>query len=112
MLTLKGLGALPTDATRCFLGMLGMHGTRAANLAVQECDLLIGVGARFDDRATGKLDKFAPHARVIHIDVDPAEIGKLRDGPTSALAGDLDAIAATALTARARHIDAWRGALR
>ena len=75
--TLKGLGALPTDHP-AFLGMLGMHGTRAANMAVQECDLLIAIGARFDDRATGKLSSFAPHARVIHFDADAAEIGKLR----------------------------------
>ncbi len=59
--------------------MLGMHGTRAANNAVHECDLLICLGARFDDRATGKLSSLAPHARVIHFDIDPAEIGKLRD---------------------------------
>jgi len=75
--TLKGLGAVPTDHPR-FLGMLGMHGNQAANLAVQECDLLIAVGARFDDRATGKLDEFAPGARVIHCDIDRAEIDKLR----------------------------------
>ncbi len=58
--------------------MLGMHGTKAANLAVQECDLLIAVGARFDDRVTGKLNTFAPHAKVIHLDIDPAELNKLR----------------------------------
>jgi acetolactate synthase I/II/III large subunit len=85
--TLKGLGAVPTDHPDS-LGMLGMHGTRAANLAVQECDLLIVTGARFDDRATGKLDEFAPHARVIHMDGDPAEIGKLRHADV-ALPGDL-----------------------
>jgi acetolactate synthase I/II/III large subunit len=85
--TLKGLGAVPTDHPR-FLGMLGMHGNQAANLAVQECDLLIVTGARFDDRATGKLDEFAPGARVIHMDVDAAEIGKLRQADV-ALAGDL-----------------------
>ena len=77
VLTLKGLGALPT-AHPLNLGMLGMHGSRAANLAVQEADLLIVVGARFDDRATGKLAEFAPHARVVHMDIDAAEIGKLR----------------------------------
>lgn len=55
-----------------------MHGTKAANYAVQECDLLIACGARFDDRVTGKLDTFAPHAKVIHIDIDNAEINKLR----------------------------------
>lgn len=75
--TLKGLGGVPSDDAS-FLGMLGMHGSRAANLAVQNCDLLICVGARFDDRATGKLSEFAPRARVIHLDVDPAEVSKLR----------------------------------
>jgi acetolactate synthase-1/2/3 large subunit len=67
--------------------MLGMHGTRAANMAVDNCDLLLCVGARFDDRATGKLDSFAARAKVIHIDGDSAEIGKLRV-PEVALAGD------------------------
>ena len=80
--TLKGLGAIPTDDPS-FIGMLGMHGTKAANHAVQECDLLICVGARFDDRATGRLSSFAPHARVIHFDIDPAEIGKLRAADVS-----------------------------
>jgi acetolactate synthase-1/2/3 large subunit len=73
--TLMGLGALPCDHP-LNLGMLGMHGTRYANYAVTECDLLIGIGVRFDDRVTGKLDTFAPHARIVHIDIDPAEIGK------------------------------------
>ena len=77
VLTLKGLGALPT-AHPLNLGMLGMHGSRAANLAVQEADLLVVVGARFDDRATGKLAEFAPNARVVHMDIDACEIGKLR----------------------------------
>ncbi|XLP36301.1 acetolactate synthase 2 catalytic subunit [Brevundimonas vesicularis] len=75
--TLNALGTIPTGQDN-YLGMLGMHGTRAANQAVQESDLLIVVGARFDDRATGKLPEFAPHAGVIHFDVDPSEIGKLR----------------------------------
>ncbi len=75
--TLKGLGGLPTDHPQ-HLGMLGMHGSRAANAAVQASDLLIVCGARFDDRATGKLAEFAPNARVVHFDCDPAEIGKLR----------------------------------
>lgn len=75
--TLKGLGCVPT-AHPDYLGMLGMHGLPAANLAVQECDLLLVVGARLDDRATGKLDEFAPHAKVIHIDIDEAELGKRR----------------------------------
>ncbi|WP_296178121.1 acetolactate synthase 2 catalytic subunit [uncultured Brevundimonas sp.] len=76
--TLNALGTVPTDAPG-FLGMLGMHGTRAANEAVQASDLLIVLGARFDDRATGKLAEFAPHARVVHFDVDASEIGKLRE---------------------------------
>lgn len=75
--TLKGLGTIERHDPH-YLGMLGMHGTKAANLVVQECDLLIAVGARFDDRVTGKLDTFAPNAKVIHIDVDAAEIHKLR----------------------------------
>lgn len=82
--TLKGLGSLP-DEHPLNLGMLGMHGSRAANLAVQEADLLIVVGARFDDRATGRLDGFAPHARVIHLDADPAEIGKRRSADVAVL---------------------------
>lgn len=85
--TLQGLGAIPGDH-ELFLGMLGMHGTQAANHAVQECDLLLAVGVRFDDRATGKLAEFAPDASVIHMDIDPAELGKLRQ-PTVALRGDL-----------------------
>lgn len=75
--TLKGLGTIERHDQH-YLGMLGMHGTKAANLVVQECDLLIAVGARFDDRVTGKLDTFAPNAKVIHIDIDAAEIHKLR----------------------------------
>ena len=75
--TLKGIGTLD-PASPWFLGMLGMHGTKAANLAVQESDLLLVVGARFDDRVTGKLAAFAPHAKVIHLDVDAAELGKRR----------------------------------
>jgi acetolactate synthase-1/2/3 large subunit len=75
--TLKGIGALDPDST-VYLGMLGMHGTKAANYAVQQCDLLVVVGARFDDRVTGKLEEFAPEAKVIHLDVDAAEFGKRR----------------------------------
>ncbi|MGR1223916.1 acetolactate synthase 2 catalytic subunit [Aeromonas veronii] len=75
--TLKGIGALDPDSP-VYLGMLGMHGTKAANYAVQQCDLLLVVGARFDDRVTGKLEEFAPEAKVIHLDVDAAEFGKRR----------------------------------
>jgi acetolactate synthase-1/2/3 large subunit len=70
------------------VGMLGMHGTAYANYAVTACDLLIAVGARFDDRVTGKLDEFASRAKVIHIDVDPAEVGKNRT-PEVPIVGDV-----------------------
>ncbi|MFC4353590.1 biosynthetic-type acetolactate synthase large subunit [Chryseomicrobium palamuruense] len=73
--TLLGLGTVQAELPQ-FLGMAGMHGTYTANIAIQECDLLINVGARFDDRLTGNLSGFAPNASVIHIDIDPAEIGK------------------------------------
>lgn len=73
--TLMGMGGFP-GSHPLFLGMLGMHGTKYANFAVSECDLLIAVGARFDNRVTGKLETFAPKAKIIHIDIDPAEIGK------------------------------------
>jgi acetolactate synthase-1/2/3 large subunit len=73
--TLMGLGAFPAPDPQ-WLGMLGMHGTRAANYAMDEADLICAVGARFDDRITGKLSEFAPRAKFIHMDVDPAEISK------------------------------------
>ena len=73
--TLMGKGAFP-ETHELSLHMLGMHGTAYANYAMQECDLLIAIGARFDDRVTGRIEHFAPHAKVIHIDIDPAEIGK------------------------------------
>ena len=84
--SLMGKGAM-----RCSnplnLGPVGMHGSKYANMAVTECDLLIAVGARFSDRVTGKVDEFAPHAKVIHIDIDPAEIGKIID-PAVPIVGD------------------------
>ena len=73
--TVMGLGAFPAPHDQ-WLGMLGMHGTRAANYAMDEADLIIAIGARFDDRITGKLSEFAPRAKFIHIDIDPAEISK------------------------------------
>ncbi|HIK55986.1 MAG TPA: biosynthetic-type acetolactate synthase large subunit [Synechococcales cyanobacterium M55_K2018_004] len=78
------------------VGMLGMHGTAYANYAVTDCDLLIAVGARFDDRVTGKLDEFACHAKVIHIDVDPAEVGKNR-APEVPIVGDVKHVLAEML---------------
>lgn len=102
--TLKGLGTLDPDDPHN-LGMLGMHGLPAANYAVHDADLLIVVGARLDDRATGRLDSFAPQARVIHLDADAAEIGKLRHADVG-LAGDLDGhLQALSQTL---DIDAWR----
>jgi acetolactate synthase-1/2/3 large subunit len=73
--TLMGLGSYPATDKQ-FIGMLGMHGTYEANMAMHESDLIIAIGARFDDRVTGKLDRFCPHAKIIHIDVDPASISK------------------------------------
>jgi len=73
--TLMGIGCFPEDHPLS-LGMLGMHGTKYANYAIQESDLILAVGARFDDRVTGKISSFAPRAKIVHIDVDPAEVGK------------------------------------
>ncbi len=89
-LTLMGLGAFPASDRR-FVGMLGMHGTLEANLAMHHADLVVCVGARFDDRVTGTLDTFCPHARKIHIDIDPSSIGKTVkvDAP---LVGDCGAV--------------------
>nr|WP_239471407.1 biosynthetic-type acetolactate synthase large subunit [Olsenella profusa] len=90
--TLMGKGAM-----RCSnplnLGPVGMHGSKYANMAVTECDLLVAVGARFSDRVTGKVDEFAPHAKVIHIDIDPAEIGKIIQ-PTVPIVGDAKSVLA------------------
>ncbi|SDQ59806.1 acetolactate synthase 2 catalytic subunit [Pseudoxanthomonas sp. CF125] len=105
VLTLRGLGALPGGHPN-YLGMLGMHGTRAANMAVQESDLLIVVGARFDDRATGKLAEFAPFARVIHLDADAYEISKLRTA-NIAVPGDV-AAGLRALVGARTTCDEWR----
>ena len=73
--TVMGLGAFPAPHEQ-WLGMLGMHGTRTANYAMDNADLIIAIGARFDDRITGKLSEFAPRAKFVHIDIDPAEISK------------------------------------
>lgn len=106
--TLKGLGAInPNDDV--YMGMIGMHGTKAANFAVQESDLLLVCGARFDDRVTGKLDTFAPHAKVIHCDIDAAEIHKLRRADV-ALQGDL--IQALNALKQELDIEPWREQIR
>ncbi|MBL0440905.1 acetolactate synthase 2 catalytic subunit [Aeromonas allosaccharophila] len=102
--TLKGIGALDPDSP-VYLGMLGMHGTKAANYAVQQCDLLLVVGARFDDRVTGKLEEFAPEAKVIHLDVDAAEFGKRRAAEV-AITTDLKQVLPR--LAMSLAIDPWR----
>jgi len=102
--TLMARGAFPDSDPLC-LGMPGMHGTYAAVTAFQECDLIIALGARFDDRVTGKLAAFAPKAKVIHADIDPAEIGKNRR-PDVAIVGDLRTVMADFVTAMRAEIDA------
>lgn len=109
VVTLKGIGN-PGKHNPYNLGMLGMHGSRAANRAVDECDLLLVIGARLDDRATGKLDGFAPNARLIHIDADAAEINKLRPADL-AIGGDLNGILAAltdALASKPLAIGGWQ----
>jgi acetolactate synthase-1/2/3 large subunit len=86
--TLLGLGALPHDHP-LFLGMVGMHAARATNLILEECDLLIALGMRFDDRATGKVAEFCPRAQVLHVDIDRSELGKIKV-PTLAIAADAE----------------------
>ena len=115
--TLMALGAFPAS-DRQWIGMLGMHGTCAANLAMDEADLIVAVGARFDDRVTGDLAEFAGHAKIVHIDVDPAEIGKnvpvhvpIVGDARRALAGIAEAYAGDGparLAAWWQRIDAWR----
>jgi len=97
VMTLMGLGALPVDHPLS-LGMLGMHGAPCTNRLLEECDLLVVVGARFDDRATGRLADFCPNASVIHVDIDRAELNKLRPARI-AIEGDVQAVLG-ALTAR------------
>ncbi len=103
--TLNGIGTLPSDH-ELLLGMLGMHGSRAANVAAQEADLLICLGARFDDRATGRLNAFAPRARVLHVDIDRAELGKLRQAHLAIAANVRDFL--THVTIDRPAIEAWR----
>lgn len=100
--TLMGIGAFD-EHHPLSVSMLGMHGTAYANFAVSECDLLIAVGARFDDRVTGKLDEFASRAKVIHIDIDPAEVGKNR-APEVPIVGDVKQVLIR-LLARAEELD-------
>ncbi|MFB5674607.1 biosynthetic-type acetolactate synthase large subunit [Paenibacillus terreus] len=106
--TLLGLGGFPSGH-ELWTGMPGMHGTYTSNLAIQNADLLINIGARFDDRVTGKLDGFAPKAKIVHIDIDPAEIGK--NVPTDIpIVGDVKTVLeiANQEVKRADKADAWR----
>ena len=119
--TLMGLGAFPSPDPQ-FLGMLGMHGTYEANLAMHGCDVMLNVGARFDDRVTGRLNAFAPHARKIHIDIDPtsinknvpvevaivADAGRALAALTAAWKKDRAKPDAKAIGAWWKEIDAWR----
>ncbi len=120
-LTLQGLGAFPASDSQ-FLGMLGMHGTYEANLAMHGCDVMVAIGARFDDRVTGKIDGFAPNAQIVHVDVDAASINKNVHadiaiiGDAGSVIADMQAAwgrqnakpDAAALTQWWRQIDTWR----
>ena len=111
--TLMGLGSFPEDSPLS-LGLLGMHGTFYANMAVTECDLLVAVGARFDDRVTGKIPAFAPHAKIIHIDVDPTSIRKnVRvDLPIVGAVQDVLAKLTTCLEERGEAAENFRNSLK
>ncbi len=102
--TLQGLGAYPGDDNQ-FLGMLGMHGTYEANNAMHDCDLLINIGARFDDRITGKIDEFSPNSKKVHIDIDPSSINKIIKVDL-ALVGDVkDILKGINKTLKSKNID-------
>lgn len=109
--TLLGLGGFPSGH-ELWTGMPGMHGTYTSNNAIQQCDLLINIGARFDDRVTGKLNGFAPHAKIVHIDIDPAEIGKnvAVDIP---IVGDIKTVLEmlNPMVSHTEKADAWRAQL-
>jgi len=105
--TLMGLGAVPPSHPLA-LGLMGMHAQPSTNLALEEADLLLVLGARFDDRATGKLAEFCPSARVIHVDIDPRELGKLRRPEVSIHAGAAEAIEALLRACPPQARPAWR----
>ena len=93
--TFQGLGSFPGDDNQ-FLGMLGMHGTYEANNAMHDCDLMINIGARFDDRITGKIDEFSPKSKKVHIDIDPSSINK-NVKVDLAIVGDVKAVLSSTL---------------
>ncbi len=105
-MTLMGLGALPTDHPLA-IGMLGMHAAPYTNLALEECDLLIAAGVRFDDRATGKVPQFCPQARILHVDIDPSELDKIK-AVHLGIVGDIRAfMEAIGPMVEDRHRDGW-----
>lgn len=109
--TLMGLGAFPAGDP-LFVGMLGMHGTFVANRAITDCDLLLAFGVRFDDRVTGRLDRFSPHSKKVHIDIDAAEIGKIVDVDVSLVADIQQALSALMGYPLAPDAASWRDQLR
>ena len=102
--TLQGLGAFPGSDPQ-FLGMLGMHGTYEANNAMHECDLMINVGARFDDRITGRVDAFSPNSKKIHIDIDPSSINKIVKVDVAIVGDCLSVLSDMLTTLRNKHSD-------
>jgi len=102
--TLQGLGAYPGDDNQ-FLGMLGMHGTYEANNAMHDCDLLINIGARFDDRITGKIDEFSPKSKKVHIDIDPSSINKIIKVDLSIVGDVAEVISATTKTLKKKNLN-------
>ena len=105
-MTLMGLGVIPTDNPLC-LGMLGMHAARYTNMALEECDLLVAVGVRFDDRATGKVPEFCPNAKVIHMDIDPSELDKIKTSTASVTGDVLDIFKALIPLVEGNEREAW-----
>jgi len=102
--TLQGLGAYPGDGDQ-FLGMLGMHGTYEANNAMHDCDLLINIGARFDDRITGKIDEFSPKSKKVHIDIDPSSINKIIKVDLSIVGDVAEVIKSTTKTLKKKNLN-------
>ena len=102
--TLQGLGSYPGDDNQ-FLGMLGMHGTYEANNAMHDCDLLINIGARFDDRITGKIDEFSPKSKKVHIDIDPSSINKIIKVDLAIVGDVTDVINSTTKTLKKKNLN-------
>ena len=102
--TLQGLGAFPGDDNQ-FIGMLGMHGTYEANNAMHDCDLLINIGARFDDRITGKIDEFSPKSKKVHIDIDPSSINKIIKVDLAIVGDVTDVIKSTTKTLKKKNLN-------